>query len=189
MVDFRKRAEKGAADILAPDEVVLAGVNVFPGPFRVAGGFTGGLVAGGAIGAAVGAAWDSRNARREEEDEAVRPVPSVASRSPLDPPIPANGGLLGVTSVRVLVWSIGGMGKAKDLLHDLSLHDIDEVVWQEVGAGWMRGRPASLILWMGVGDHVLAMSAIDMAASGKHARLVVESLTERRPGRVSQFTP
>lgn len=189
MVDFRKRAEKAGAGLLHPDETVLAAVNVTPSPFAVGNaGMIGGMVAGGAVGAAVGMAWDRHRGNKEAEAESVRPLPGVAGRPAVEPAIPRNGALLAITSERVLVWDISGLGKPKDLLIEVSLHDVDEVAWQTLDTGWMSGRPASTMLWIGVGDRVLPLAAIAMGPAGAHARSVVAALTERRPGRVIEFS-
>lgn len=188
MVDFRKRAETAAEGLLQPGETVLAGVNVTASPFTVANaGMIGGVVAGGMVGAAVGMAWDRRRRRKDEEAEAVRPLPAIAGRPPVEPTVSANGGLLAVTTHRVLLWSVSGLGKPRDLLVAVSLHDVDEVVWQDLDAGWMSGRPASTALWIGVGERVLPLAAISMGPAGKAVRSVVATLGERRPGRVSEF--
>ncbi len=189
MVDFRKRAAEGAAAILLPGEQVLAGVSVTESPFRVGGaGFTSGMIAGGVVGAAVGAAVDKHRDRKESERESVRAQPEVALRSELEPAVPRAGGLLGVTTERVLVWSVSGMGKPKDLLHAIGLHEVDTVVWQRLEAARLAGRPASIVMWIGVGQQVLPCAAIDMGPSAKHARGVIEALAARRPGRVVEFT-
>ncbi len=189
MVDFRKRAEEGAAGLLLPGEEMLAAVSVTAAPFRVSGaGMTSGLIVGGAVGAALGAAVDKRRSRKESEKESVRPLPDVATRPEVEPAIPAAGGLLGVTTGRVLAWSVSGMGKAKDLLHAISLDEVDAVVWQRIEAARLAGRPASIALWIGCGPRVLPCAAIDMSATGKAVREVITVLTERRPGRVREFS-
>src|SRR3990172_2476844 len=115
MVDFRRRAEQGAEGLLLPGEEMLAGVSVTAAPFRVGGaGMTSGL--------------------KDSEKESVRPLPDLATRPEMEPAIPAAGGLLGVTTARVLAWSVSGMGKAKDLLHAIPLDDVDALVFHLVPA-------------------------------------------------------
>lgn len=188
MVDFRKRAEQGAEGLLLPGEQVLAGVSVTAAPFRLGGaGMTSGLIVGGVVGAAVGAAVDKRRERRESEREAVRPLPELATRPEVEPAIPAAGGLLGVTTARVLAWSVSGMGKARDLLHAISLDTVDAVVWQRLEAARLAGRPASIAVWIGCGPQVLPCAAVDMSATGKAVREVLAVLSDLRPGRVREF--
>jgi hypothetical protein len=188
VVDFRKRAEQGAEGLLLPGEEVLAGVSVTAAPFRVGrAGLTSGLIVGGVVGAAIGAAVDKRRDRKDSEQESVRPLPDLATRPEVEPVIPAAGGLLGVTTARVLAWSVSGMGKAKDLLHALPLDEVDAVVWQRIEAAHLAGRPASIAMWIGCGPRVLPCAAIDMSATGKAVREVIAVLTERRPGRVREF--
>lgn len=188
MVDFSKRAARAPG--VAPGETVLAAVNVFPSPFRVAAaGATSGVVAGGLIGAAIGTAWDARNQKRDAAEAEARPLPDVAKRPPVEPAIPGGGGLLAVTDHRVLVWSIAGLGKPKDLIHAFPIGDVDQVAWLRLDAGWMRGKPASLVLWIGIAAGVLAASAVALASSARQAGEVVAVLGRLRPGRVTHFDP
>lgn len=175
---------------MMPGETVLAAVNVFPSPLRVAAaGATTGVIAGGLIGAAIGTAWDARNRKRDAAEAEARALPAVATRPPVEPAIPGSGGLLAVTDHRVLVWAISGLGKPKDLIHAFPIGDVDEVSWHRLDAGWMRGKPASLVLWIGVAPKVLAASAVAMASSGRQAGEVVAALERLRPGRVARFDP
>lgn len=187
MVDFLKRAAKSGD--LDPDEQVLGAVNVLASPFVVANaGMTGGLIAGGVVGAAVGAAWDRRRRKADEADAATKPLPEIAARSVFEPGIPANGALLAVTSKRILMWNISAMGKPKGVLATIDLADVDQVYWEDVGSKWLRGSPASLMVWLGVHDAVLAMAAISLGPAGKYATGLVAALEQRLPGKVQEFS-
>lgn len=186
MVDFRKRAAKAAHSMLDADEEVLAAINVTASPFLPAAGMVGGAIAAGAAGAVVGSIFDGK---RQRED-AGRTLPAVAARSPFEPGIPANGALAAITSKRVLVWKIGGLGKPKDLLAEFRLDDVDEFVWEDADTRWLKGRPKSFLLWFGVKEEsVLAAVAISMGPAHKYAQSMVDAMTARRPGIVSEFKP
>lgn len=186
MVDFVKRAVK-TGDI-DPDEQVLAGSNVTPSPFGVPNaGMTGGLIAGGVIGMAVGAAWDKRRASKDAEEQDGKRLPPVAARLPVEPAIPTNGALMAVTTKRILIWKIGGLGAPKEMLHAIPLTDVDEVRWEDADAKWLGGRPASLLLWIGVDDRVLSCAGISMGPAGRYIRSVVDALDQRLPGRVEAW--
>lgn len=186
MVDFLKRARNTGN--LDPDEEVIGASNVTQSPFAVANaGMTGGVIAGGAVGAAVGAAWDARRQKKDKGEQAAKLLPTVAARAPYQPGIPTNGALLAVTTKRVVAWRISAMGKPKDLLLSIRHDQIDEVWWEDADAKWLGGRPASLLIWIGVGDGVLSTAGIAMGPSGKYIRSVVTALEGRLPGKVRQF--
>lgn len=187
MVDFIKRAvETGDID---PDEQVLAASNVTPSPFMVANaGMTGGLIAGGVVGAVVGAAWDRRRRKKDEQETATRVFPDVAHREPMEPSVPANGALLAVTTKRVIVWGISAMGTPRVVLVSVPLATVDQVVWEDADAKWLGGKPASLAVWIGVGDMVLGCAGIAMGPAGKWIRGVVEAFDQRLPGRVQVWS-
>lgn len=184
MVDFVKRAIS-TGDI-EPDEQVLAGFNATPSPFGVANaGMTGGLIAGGVIGLAVGAAWDRRRNRKDAEEQEDKRLPDVAARLPFEPGIPANGSLTAITTKRIAVWNIAGLGKPRDMLLSIPLADIDVVRWEVADARWMGGRPSSMLWWVGVGgDRVLSCAGIAMGAAGKYVKESLRALEERLPGKV-----
>lgn len=184
MVDFIKRASKTGD--LDPDEQVLAAVNVTPSPFVVANaGMTGGLIGGGVIGMAAGAAWDGRQRKKDQQEAEGKSLPEVAGRKLVEPKIPTNGALLGVTTKRIVAWRISGLGKPRDVLHSIPLADVDMVRWEQADARWLGGRPASVLIWIGVGESVLACAGISMGAAGKHVEGVVDALEQRLPGKVS----
>ncbi len=186
MVDFLKRA-RNSGD-LDPDEEVIGASNVTPSPFTVPNaGMTGGIIAGGAVGAVVGAAWDRSRRRKGEKDQATKMLPVVAAKAALEPEVPANGALLAVTTKRVVVWSISAMGKPKAVLLSIPHGQIDEVWWTDADSKWLAGKPASLLIWIGVGEQVLSTAGIVMGPSGKYIRSVVSGLEERLPGKVQEF--
>lgn len=186
MVDFAKRA-RGTGD-LDPDEEIVAASNVTPSPFAVAdAGLTGGMIAGGAVGAAFGATWDSRRKKKDAKTQAEKMLPAVAARQPFDSQIPINGALLAVTTKRICVWKISAMGKPKQILFSI-LHDqIDGVWWEDADTKWLAGKPASLLMWIGIGDRVLSTAGISLGPAGKSIRSVVAALDERLPGKVHRF--
>jgi len=186
MIDFAKRAR--STNDLDPDEEVLGASNVTPSPFGVANaGMTGGLIAGGAAGLAVGAAWDAKRRKTDDAEQAAKTLPAVAARLPLDPPVSVKGALLAVTTKRVLVWKVSGLGKPKEILHSIPLTEIDEVWWEDADAKWLAGKPGSLLLWVGAGDRVLSVAGIAMGPGAKFIRSVVTALEERLPGKVHRF--
>lgn len=186
MVDFVKRAQR-TGDI-GVDEEVLAACNVTPSPFAVANaGMTGGVIAGGMVGAALGAAWDGRRRKQDDVEQADKQLPELAGRPPLDPPVPTNGALLGVTTQRVVMWGISPMGKPREVLLAVPLAEIDEVWWEEADAKWLGGRPASLVLWIGASSGVLSCAGISMGPAAKHVRGIVAALESRLPGKVSAW--
>ncbi len=186
MVDFAKRA-RGTGD-LDPDEEIVAASNVTPSPFSVANaGLTGGLIAGGAVGAAVGATWDSRRRKKDAKLQSDKQFPAVAARQPIDNQVPTNGALLAVTTKRICFWKISAMGKPKELLFSIPHDQIDGVWWEDADTKWLAGKPASLLLWIGIGDRVLSMAGISMGAGGKSIRSVVAAMEERLPGKVRRF--
>jgi hypothetical protein len=184
MVDFAKRARR-TGDI-EPDEEVLAGFNATPSPFGIGNaGMTGGLIAGGAVGMAVGAAWDRSRAKKLAEEQAGKGLPDIVGREPFEPPIPTNGTLFAVTTKRIVVWTIAGLGKPKDMLLSIPLSDVDSVVWEEADTKLLGGRPGSLMMWIGVGgEQVLACAGISMGPAGKYVKHALAALEERLPGRV-----
>lgn len=186
MVDFVKRAR--STNEIDADEEVVAACNVTPSPFGVANaGMTGGLIAGGVVGMAVGAAWDSRRKKKSDAAADQKMLPAVAARVPYEPGIPTNGALFAVTTKRILAWRISGLGKVREMLVDIPLHDIDEVWWEDADAKWMSGQPASLLMWVGVGDTVLSLAGISMGPGGKHIRSVVTGLETRLGAKVQRF--
>lgn len=190
MVDFTKRANKAGAGSLAAGETVLAATNMTPTPFRVGGSaMVSGAIVGGVVGAVIGSAVDKRREQKAADEDATALVPAVAGRPPARP-LPGNGFLLGVTESRILVWSIGGLGKPGDLLFEVPLSRVDAVAWMEADPKWMRGAPRSTLFWIGVGgDTVLSTAAISAGPAGKYVRAVVEALDRALPGRVREFTP
>jgi hypothetical protein len=190
MVDFTKRAAKAAAGHIAVTETVLAGTNVMPTPFQVAGGATtGGAIAGGLVGAAIGAAVDKRRERKQDEDDAGRALPEIAGRPAAGESIPKNGALLGITEQRLLVWKISGIGKPKELLFEVPLDRIESVAWHDADTKWFRGSPKSTLIWVGLTDGtVIPTAAISLGPAGKYVDAVVEALAQRMPGKVSEFT-
>lgn len=186
MVDFVKRA-RNTGDIDS-DEEVLGACNVTPSPFGVANaGMTGGLIAGGAIGAVVGVAWDKRRSKSDDAEQASKMLPAVAARVAFQPPIPTNGALWAVTTKRVIAWEVSAMGKPKGVLLGIPHDEIDEVWWEDADTRWLAGRPASLLLWVGTGDRVLAAAGIALGPGGKYVRSVVAALEARLPGKVMRF--
>jgi hypothetical protein len=186
LVDFAKRAR--GTDDLDPDEDVLGASNVTPSPFGVANaGMTGGLIAGGVVGLTMGAAWDAKRRRTDDAEYAAKMLPAIAARLPFDPPVSTNGALLAVTTQRVVVWRISGLGKPKEILHSIPLTEIDEVWWEDADAKWLAGKPGSLLLWVGKGDRVLPVAGIAMGPAAKFIRSVVTALEELLPGKVHRF--
>lgn len=187
MVDFVKRAAKAAQGMLSSDEEIRGAINVTPSPFIVGNaGMTGGMIAGGVLGAALGAAVDKRISGKEGE----RDLPAISARPTADPPIPTNGALAAVTNKRLLIWTISGLGKPKELIHDVSLGEIDAVVWEDTDVKWMRGKPQSIQVWIGLGGStVVSTAAISMGPAGKWARGLVDALAAGLPGKVTEFSP
>jgi hypothetical protein len=186
VVDYIKRAT-GTGDI-GVDEEVLAACNFTPSPFSVQNaGMTGGLIAGGVAGMAIGAAWDRYLARTEagEADEAE--LPELVMRPEHETTLHPNGTLIAVTNRRVLGWRIAGLGKPRDQILDVSLDRIDQVVWDEAEAKLMRGKPPATLVWLGVDDSVLPMSAISGGPNRTHVQSVISALETRLPGRVNRF--
>ncbi len=79
------------------------------------------------------------------------------------------------------------MGKPKDLLFSIPHDQIDGVWWEDADTKWLAGKPASLLLWIGIGDRVLSMAGISMGPGGKSIRSVVAAMEERLPGKVRRF--
>jgi hypothetical protein len=94
---------------------------------------------------------------------------------------------LAVTTKRICVWKISAMGKPKELLFSISHDQIDGVWWEDADTKWLAGKPASLLLWIGIDDRVLATAGISLGAAGKWIRSVVAALDERLPGKVHRF--
>ncbi|MCB2224165.1 MAG: hypothetical protein KQH83_08320 [Actinobacteria bacterium] len=190
MVDFTKRAARAAEGMLAPGEAVLAASNVFPSPFAVAdSATTAGAVAGGLVGGLVGAAVDRRRESRGREEDASAPVPAMANRPRDERAVPANGALLAVTGTRIVVWSISGLGKPRDVLFQIPLDTLDAVAWQEADPKWVRGKPRSTLFWLGIGGSaVLPVAAISMGPAGTYVRAIVDALAGLLPGKVREFT-
>lgn len=188
MVDFRKRGIRAAAGLLGPGETVLAAAPVTPSPFVVGdAGLIAGAATSRAIGAAAGMARDRHREEHTDREAGVRALPAVACRPQVEAGVPRAGGLLAVTTDRVLLWRTSRLGTPRELVGSFSLLDVDEVAWQALGSGWMAGRPPSLLLWIGVAAGVLSAAAADLGSAGKHARTVVDALRDRRPGRVIEF--
>ncbi len=186
MVDFLKRARKTGD--LEPDEEVIGAANVTPSPFAVSNaGMIGGGIAGGVVGAAVGASLDSRQSRKGDDEQATQALPAVAARAAFEPEVPTNGALLAVTTKRVVAWRISAMGKPKDVLLSVPHSRIDEVKWADAETKWLAGKPASLLVWIGIEESVLSLAGIVMGPSEKYIRSVVTGLEERLPGRVREF--
>ena len=187
MVDFVKRAHK-TGDI-DPDEQVLAGFNATPAPFGMANaGMIGGFIAGGAIGMAAGAALDGWRSKKDDADAEERDLPDLADRAPFEPAVPENGSLFAVTTKRIALWRIAGLGKPREMLFSIPLADIDRIAWQIADTKWLGGRPASLVMWIGVaGTHTLPCAGIAMGAAGKYVKQTLAALEERLPGRVVGF--
>jgi hypothetical protein len=184
VVDFVKRAHK-TGDI-ASDEQVLAGFNATPSPFGIPNaGMTGGLIAGGVVGMAVGAAWDKRRAQQQAEEEAGKELPEIVGRQPFEPALPTNGTLFAVTTKRIAIWRIAGLGKPKDMLLSIPLTEIDSIVWEDADTKWLGGRPGSLLMWIGVGgERVLSCAGISMGPAGRYVKEALAALEERLPGKV-----
>ena len=186
MVDWVKLVKKVAE--LHPGEELLGGAQITPSPFAAAGaGMTGGMIAGGAIGAAIGAAADKRRERKIDEDAAARATPEIARR-PAAIELSRNGVIVGVSAQRLLVYGFTGMGKAKDLLLERPIGDVESVVTQSVEGKAMRGQPASTLIWIGFSDgSALAGAMISQGAAGKANRSLLEGVEQVRPGTVTAF--
>lgn len=187
MVDFVKRAARAGEGVLGPGEEVRGAVNVTPSPFLVPNaGMAGGMMAGGVVGAVIGSAVDRKNLSKG----AMRPVPTIAARTPLDPGISANGALLAVTDRRVLLWRISGLGKPKGVFQSIEFGDIDAIAWEAAGAEYLAGRAKAVMLWLGTKrGEVLAAAAIAAGPAAKYASGAVDALVAGCPGIVSMFDP
>ena len=188
-----KNLEKAAEGLLGPGEQMLAGVYVTRSPVRSVGfGMSTGMMVGGVLGAAVGAVVDRGREQKGAGQEGA--FPDVAKRPEVDPEIPkVVGGMIGITTERVLVWSVSGTGKPKGLLHQFPVSDVDTVAWQRVkGGGRLGGSKimlSSVLLWIGLGSRVLAAAAVvQFPVQERQASEVVGALTDRCPGRVHEFT-
>jgi hypothetical protein len=187
MVDYVKRARgTGAID---PDEEILAACNFTPSPFSVQNaGMTGGLIAGGLAGMAIGAAWDRYREKKDADEGADQELPALVIRPEHDTALHPNGTLIAVTTKRLIGWRIAGLGKPRVMILDIALDRVDEVVWDEADAKMLRGKPASTLVWVGVDESVLPMSAISAGPNRKHVQGVIEALEARLPGRVRRFS-
>ena len=80
------------------------------------------------------------------------------------------------------------MGKPRDVLHEIPLGEVDAVVWEDTDPKWLRGKPKSIQVWVGVGEEsVLAASAIAMGPAGKWAQGLVEGFQAGLGSRVTEF--
>lgn len=189
MLDLREKARKAAKGVLHPGEEILAAAYVTESPIKPVGFLTGmGLMTGGILGAAVGAVVEKAGDRREAEQHGADPMPEVAHRDAMGPELPkVTGGLLAVTTERVLVWALSATNKPKTLLHDLPVSNIDTASWQRI-SGFGKALVGSIVLWLGVGREVMVVATVAAGPTARNALEVLEALNVRCPGRVAEFT-
>ena len=188
MLDIQKKAQAAAAPILRPGEEVLAGMYVVPGPqLRFGAGAAVGMAGGGLVGLAVGAAVDRHSHKKAAGDSGP---PDLAGRPPVEPALPkVTGGLLGITTERLLVWALSATNKPKTLIHDYPLTLVDTVAWRHLKAGseYLGGRinVGCTAIWIGLGDRVLPVASLG-AFQEPNTVTVLDALHARCPGRVHE---
>lgn len=190
MFDLREKALKAAKGVLSPGEEILAAAYVTESPIKPVGFLTStGSMTGGILGAAVGVVVEKAGDRREAERHGADPMPEVAHRDAMGPELPkVTGGLLAVTTQRVLVWALSATNKPKALLHDFPMSSIDTASWQHV-SGFGKALLGSIVMWLGVGREVMVVAMVAAGPTAQNALDVLEALTARCPGRVAEFTP
>lgn len=190
MPDIQKKAQATAAPILRSGEEVLAGMYVVPSPhLRFGAGAGIGMASGGLVGLAVGAAVD-RHFQKEDGGDAN--PDRLAGRPPAEPTLPkVTGGLLVITTERLLVWALSATNKPKTLIHEHPLSIVDTVAWRRLKAGseYLGGRinVGCTAIWIGLGDRVLPVASLGAFSEADTGR-VLEALAARCPGRVHEIT-
>ncbi|MEX1207334.1 MAG: hypothetical protein WD652_06100 [Acidimicrobiia bacterium] len=190
MADIQKKVHAAAVPMLMAGEEVLAGMYVVPAPqLRFGIGAGTGMAGGGLVGLAVGAAVD----RHFQKEDGGDPDPGgLAGRPPVEPALPkVTGGLLVITTERLLVWALSATNKPKTLIHDYPLSIVDTVAWRRLKAGseYLGGRInlGCTAIWIGLGDRVLPVASLG-AFQEPNTAPVLNALTARRPGRVHEIT-
>lgn len=170
MVNWTKRVEKAAGNLLRPGETVLAGLNVTQKRLEMGGAATGGVIAGGALGALAGRAWDKRQAEKGRSEEDKRPKASIEDLPSRDIGFPKGGALIAVTDQRLLLWEVSQLGKAKDLFYETPVADVVAVYDRDVDRKLLRGAPASRAILLVFKDQTaISLWALAQAPNGKWA--------------------
>jgi hypothetical protein len=188
MLDVQKKAQAAAAPILRTGETVRAAMFVVPAPqlrFGLGAGL--GMASGGLVGLAIGAAAD-RHLEHKNADDSGRG--DLASRPTVGPPLPKiTGGLLAVTTERLLVWALSATNKPKTLIHDHPLSSVDIAAWKrlEAGSEHAGGRinVGCTAIWIGLGEGVLPVASIGGFQEPNTAP-VLEALASGCPGRIHE---
>ncbi len=190
MLDIHKKVHAAAAPMLMPGEEVLAGMYVVPAPqLRFGIGAGTGMAGGGLVGFAIGTAVD-RHFQKEDGGDAN--PGGLVGRPPVEAALSKiTGGLLAITTERLLVWALSATNKPKTLIHDHPLASVDTAAWRRLKAGseYLGGRinVGCTAIWIGLGDRVLPVASLG-ALQEPHTAPVLDALTARRPGRVHGIT-
>jgi hypothetical protein len=190
MPDIQKKTRAAAAPILRSGEEVLAGMYVVPTPhLRFGAGAGIGMASSGLVGLAVGSAVD-RHSQKKAAGESGRA--GLEGRPSVEPELSkVTGGLLGITTERLLVWALSATNKPKTLVHDYPLTLVDTVAWRHLKAGseYLGGRinVGCTAVWIGLGDRVLPVASLGGFAEPDTGR-VLEALAARCPGRIREIT-